>query len=163
MRPDRIIVGECRSGEALDMLQAMNTGHEGSMTTVHANTAREALTRIELMVALAGIEIPMAAVRRLIASSIGLVVQVARLSDGKRRVVSISEITGLEGDVVSMHEIFGFHQTGINADRRVEGYFRATGVRPQCLKNLNVRGADIGPEFFTERRLQARPLQRTGP
>jgi pilus assembly protein CpaF len=161
MRPDRIIVGECRGGEALEMLQAMNTGHEGSMTTVHANSTREAVSRIELMVNLAGIEIPGPVIRRLIASSVTLVVQVARLPGGTRKVVAISEITGIEGDVISMHDVFRFVQTGTTASHSAEGYFQATGVRPQCLRTLNVRGAPMPPEFFTERRLQPTPPGRT--
>jgi pilus assembly protein CpaF len=163
MRPDRIIVGECRGGEALEMLQAMNTGHEGSMTTIHANNAREALARIELMVSLAGIEIPTTAIRKLISSSVTIIVQVARMPGGKRRIISISEVTGLEGDVISMHDVFGFVQTGMDANQSAEGYFHATGVRPKCLKTLNVRGAGLPPEFFSERRLQVTPRQRTNP
>jgi pilus assembly protein CpaF len=155
MRPDRIIVGECRGGEALEMIQAMNTGHEGSMTTVHANTSREALARVELMVGLAGIEIPAVVIRKLIASSINLVVQVARLPGGKRKVVTISEIVGLEGDTVSMHDIFTFAQTGTDLDHGAEGYFRATGIRPHLLNKLNVRGANIPSDWFMERNLQA--------
>jgi pilus assembly protein CpaF len=163
MRPDRIIVGECRGGEALEMLQAMNTGHEGSMTTVHANTSREALARIELMVSLAGVEVPLTAIRKLISSSISLIIQVARLPGGKRKILTISEITGLEGDVISMHDIFGFQQTGTDAKNCVEGYFRATGVRPQCLKTLTVKGAGLPPEFFSDRRLPIAIPQRTTP
>ncbi len=163
MRPDRIIVGECRGGEALEMLQAMSTGHEGSMTTVHANTAREALARVELMVGLAGIDLPVSAIRKLIASSITIVVQVGRLAGGKRKIITISEITGMEGDVISMHDIFGFVQTGIIAGGGVEGYFRATGVRPNCLKMMNVRGVNLAPDFFSERRLQFRASPRTAP
>jgi pilus assembly protein CpaF len=153
MRPDRIIVGECRGGEALEMMQAMNTGHDGSMTTIHANSTREALARVELMVGLAGVEIPVGAIRKLIASSISLVVQVARLPGGKRRVVTISEIIGLEGDIVSMHDLFIFAQTGTNLDHGAEGYFRATGIRPALLNKLNVRGANVPSEWFIERRL----------
>ncbi len=163
MRPDRIIVGECRGGEALEMLQAMSTGHEGSMTTVHANSAREALARVELMVGLAGVEVPVSAIRRLIASSITIVVQVGRLAGGKRKIITISEITGMEGDIISMHDIFGFVQTGTNASGGVEGYFRATGVRPNCLKTLNVRGVSLAADFFSERRLQFRASPRTAP
>jgi pilus assembly protein CpaF len=153
MRPDRIIVGECRGAEALDMLQAMNTGHEGSLTTVHANSTREALTRVELMIGLAGIDIPVQAIRKLVASSVNLVVQVSRLPGGKRKVVTISEITGMEGDVVSMHDIFEFAQTGVDKDYVVEGYFRTTGIRPNCLQKLNLRGASVAPGLFNERRL----------
>jgi pilus assembly protein CpaF len=155
MRPDRIIVGECRGGEALEMLQAMNTGHEGSMTSLHANSTREALARIELMVGLAGVEVPAGAIRKLIASSINLVVQVARLPGGKRRVVAISEVIGLEGDIITMHDLFTFVQTGTDLDHAAEGYFRATGIRPHLLNRLNVRGASVPFEWFMERRLQA--------
>jgi pilus assembly protein CpaF len=155
MRPDRIIVGECRGGEALEMMQAMNTGHEGSMTTIHANSTREALARVELMVGVAGVEIPMEAIRKLITSSINLVVQIARLPGGKRRVVTISEIIGMEGDIVSMHDLFIFVQTGTDLDHGAEGYFRATGIRPALLNKLNVRGANVPSEWFIERRLPA--------
>jgi pilus assembly protein CpaF len=154
MRPDRIIVGECRGAEALDMLQAMNTGHEGSLTTIHANSTREALTRVELMIGLAGIDIPVRAIRKLVASSVNLVVQVSRVPGGKRKVVAISEITGMEGDVVSMHDLFEYSQTGVDKDYNVEGFFRATGIRPQCLQKMNLRGANLQPALFNERRLQ---------
>jgi pilus assembly protein CpaF len=154
MRPDRIIVGECRGAEALDMLQAMNTGHEGSLTTIHANTPRDALARIELMVGLAGVDIPVWAVRKLMASSINLVVQVSRMSDGKRKIVSISEITGMEGDVFSTQELFQFCQSGVEGGRVVCGEFRATGLRPRCLAKLSVRGANLPVEFFTGRVLK---------
>jgi pilus assembly protein CpaF len=154
MRPDRIIVGECRGAEALEMLQAMNTGHEGSLTTIHANSPRDALSRIELMVGLAGVDIPVWAVRKLIAASIHLVVQVSRLSGGKRKIVSISEITGMESDTVSMHEIFNFVQSGVDRYNVVEGYFCCTGIRPHCLKKLMVSGAQVPVEMFRERRLQ---------
>jgi pilus assembly protein CpaF len=153
MRPDRIIVGECRGAEALEMLQAMNTGHEGSLTTVHANSPRDALSRIELMVALAGVDIPVWAVRNLIASTIDVVVQVARLADGRRKVVSISELTGMEGEVFSMHELFGFVQSGVDGDRAVQGEFQATGLRPRCLATLKSRGANVPVELFTRRAL----------
>src|SRR5258706_5042826 len=130
MRPDRIIVGEVRGAEVLDMLQAMNTGHDGSMTTVHANTPRDALTRLEHMVGMTGIEIPQKALRSQVASALNVIIQVARHSDGKRRVVSVQEILGMEGDVVTMQEIFKFERTGIDADGNVLGRHRATGVRP---------------------------------
>jgi pilus assembly protein CpaF len=154
MRPDRIIVGECRGGEAFEMLQAMSTGHEGSMTTIHATNAREALTRVELIVGLGGMDLPAWSLRRLIASSISLVVQVSRLPGGKRKIVSISEIAGLEGDTISMHDIFSYVQTGISANLNSEGFFQATGIRPQLLNKLKIRGADLKPEMFVERRLQ---------
>jgi pilus assembly protein CpaF len=153
MRPDRILVGECRGAEALEMLQAMNTGHEGSLTTIHANSAREAVTRIELMIGLAGVEISARAVRKLITSSVNLVVQISRMADGKRKVVSISEITGMEEEVASMHELFEFVQTGIKNNQVVEGYFKATGNRPQCLNRLIARGANLPADLFAERRL----------
>jgi pilus assembly protein CpaF len=133
----------------------MNTGHEGSMTTIHANSTREALARVELMVGVAGVEIPMEAIRKLITSSINLVVQVARLPGGKRRVVTISEIIGMEGDIVSMHDLFIFVQTGTDLDHGAEGYFRATGIRPALLNKLNVRGAKVPLEWFIEGRLPA--------
>jgi pilus assembly protein CpaF len=156
MRPDRIIVGECRGAEALEMLQAMNTGHEGSLTSIHANSARDALTRIELMIGLAGLNMPIWAIRRLTASSVTLIVQVSRLPGGKRKVVTIAEITGMEGETVSMHDLFEYVQTGIDESQVVEGYFRATGIRPQCLHKLTVRGAKLPVELFADRRLQTK-------
>ena len=136
MRPDRIIVGEVRGEEALDMLQAMNTGHDGSLTTIHANSPRDALYRLDTMVAMANLNIPEHAVRQQIASAVNLVVQVSRMSDGTRKVTSISEITGMEQDVITMQEIFAFQKTGIDADGRVIGTFRATGIRPKCSEAL---------------------------
>jgi pilus assembly protein CpaF len=155
MRPDRIIIGECRGAEALEMLQAMNTGHEGSLTTIHANSARDALARIEVMIGVAGVDIPVWAVRRLIASTINIVVQVSRMSDGKRKVVSIAEVTGMEGDVFTMQELFHFNQSGIEGDKVVRGEFRATGLRPRCLGKLKVRGANLPVELFADRALRA--------
>jgi pilus assembly protein CpaF len=152
MRPDRIIVGECRGGEAFEMLQAMSTGHEGSMTTIHAGNAREAIARVELIVALAGMDLPVWAVRKLISSCISLVIQSSRLPGGKRKITSITEITGMEGDTIAMHEIFSFVQTGMNAALCAEGYLTATGIRPNLLAKLRVRGADLPTELFTERR-----------
>jgi pilus assembly protein CpaF len=151
MRPDRIIVGECRGAEALDMLQAMNTGHDGSLTTVHANTPRDAVSRLEMMVGMAGFELPVWTIRRQIASAINIVVQTVRLTGGLRKVVKISEITGMEGDVLSMHDIFVFHQTGLNESRVAEGYFASTGVRPHCLERLSTAGIALSPEMFAER------------
>jgi pilus assembly protein CpaF len=155
MRPDRIIVGECRGAEALEMLQAMNTGHEGSLTTIHANSPREALGRVELMIGLAGVDIPGQAIRKLVASSVNLIVQVSRLVGGKRKVVRISEITGMEGDMVSMHDLFEFVQTGVDRAQAAEGYFRVTGLRPQCLSKLIASGANVSADLFKERRLQS--------
>jgi pilus assembly protein CpaF len=159
MRPDRIIVGECRGPEALDMLQAMNTGHEGSMTTVHANSTREALARVELMINLGGFEIPVWVIRKVIQSSINLIVQIARLPGGKRKVIAISEVTGSEGDTISMHDLFTFVQTGMDANQTIQGYFRATGIRPHCLNRLALAGTRMSPELFSDRPLQL-PVSR---
>jgi pilus assembly protein CpaF len=153
MRPDRIMVGECRGAEAIDMLQAMNTGHEGSMTTIHANTTREALSRIELMINLSGVDVTERAVRKLIASSINLIVQVSRLAGGQRKIVAISEIVGMEGETISMHDIFDYVQTGVDRYNAAEGYFRATGIRPLLLRKLSARGSALPVEMFMERRL----------
>ena len=148
MRPDRIIVGEVRAGEAFDMLQAMNTGHDGSMTTVHANTARDALSRLEQMIGMSGIDIPARSARAQIASAINVVVQIARLADGRRRLMSLSEVTGMEGDVVTMQEIFRFRQSGMSADGQVLGKFEATGIRPRFLDHAMSHGVQLSPELF---------------
>ncbi len=148
MRPDRIIVGEVRGEEALDMLQAMNTGHDGSLTTVHANTPRDALSRIETMIAMGATHLPERAMRQQISSAIQLVVQQTRLSDGSRKVTSISEITGMEGDVITMQEIFMFEKMGITQDGKVIGRFRATGVRPRCCERLKVSGIHLPADMF---------------
>ena len=148
MRPDRIIVGEVRAGEAFDMLQAMNTGHDGSMTTVHANTARDSLSRIEQMVGMSGIDIPARSARGQIASAIHVVVQVARMSDGRRRLISLSELSGMEGDVITMQEIFRYRQTGIDGDGTVLGRFEATGIRPRFLAQIAARGVNLSAETF---------------
>ncbi len=151
MRPDRIIVGECRGPEALDMLQAMNTGHDGSLTTVHANGTRDALSRLEMMVGMAGFDLPIWIIRRQIASAIQVVVQVARLPGGTRKVTKISEITGMEGDIVSMHDIFSFKQTGVDAHGGAQGYFHTNGIRPQCLEKLEISGVRVPAELFERR------------
>jgi pilus assembly protein CpaF len=148
MRPDRIVVGEVRGEEALDMLQAMNTGHDGSLTTVHANTPRDALTRIETMIAMGAINLPERAMRQQIASAIQLVVQQTRMSDGSRKVTSISEITGMEGDTISMQEIFVFDKMGVTQDGKVIGRFRATGVRPKCCERLKMSGIHLPADMF---------------
>jgi pilus assembly protein CpaF len=140
MRPDRVILGEVRGEEAFDMLQAMNTGHEGSMATIHANTPRDAVTRLEQMVAMSGMRLPPESIRGQIASAVGLIVQVMRLSDGKRRLTSVTEITGMEGQVVQMQEIFAFHRIATEADGKVVGEFRATGLRPKCMDEMIRRG-----------------------
>lgn len=150
MRPDRIVVGEVRGEEALDMLQAMNTGHEGSLTTVHANTPRDALSRIETMVSMANLNIPDRAVRQQIASAIHAIVQIARLSDGTRKVTSVAEITGMEGEIVSIQEIFIFERQGIAEDGSVKGRFRATGIRPQFSERLNAAGYRLSPNLFDD-------------
>jgi pilus assembly protein CpaF len=148
MRPDRIIVGEVRSEEALDMLQAMNTGHDGSLTTIHANTPRDALSRLETMIAMANVNLPDKAMRQQIVSAIQIVVQQARMSDGTRKVTSISEITGMEGDVITMQEIFRFEKMGLGADGKVLGRFVATGVRPKVCERLKSAGVNVPPDMF---------------
>ena len=162
MRPDRIIIGECRGPEALDMLQAMNTGHEGSLTTIHANDTRDALGRLEMMVGMAGFEIPIWVIRRQIASAIHVVVQITRLLGGARKIVRISEITGMEGDNFSMQDVFVFRQTGVDGQRRAQGYFEVVGVRPNCMARLDAWGVGFPPEVFEKRRLepvQAEPVR----
>jgi len=148
MRPDRIIVGEVRGEEALDMLQAMNTGHDGSLTTIHANSPRDALHRLSTMVAMANLNIPDKAIHHQIASALNLVLQVARLSDGTRKVTSISEVTGMEGSVITMQEIFQFELTGMTPDRKVVGRFRATGIRPKCSERLASSGVQLPIDMF---------------
>ena len=148
MRPDRIIVGEVRSAEALDMLQAMNTGHEGSLTTIHANTPRDALARLETMILMAGTALPTRAMREQISSAIDVMIQIARLADGSRRVMSITEVTGMEGDVVTTQEVYRFRRRGINADGQVVGQFEATGVRPLFVERLQVAGVELPPQMF---------------
>ncbi|HYP02877.1 MAG TPA: CpaF family protein, partial [Pyrinomonadaceae bacterium] len=150
MRPDRIVIGEVRGGEAIDMLQAMNTGHDGSLTTVHANTPRDALARLETMIQMTGMKLSERAMRQQIASALNLVIQAARLSDGTRRVVSISEITGMEGDTITMQEIFMFERKGIDKDGHVVGRFRPTGVRPRFAERLKVYGMQLPRVFFEE-------------
>ena len=148
MRPDRIIIGECRGEEAFDMLQAMNTGHEGSMTTIHANSPRDAMKRLEQMVGMAGMPMTLGAIRSQIASAITLVIQVQRLPDGARRVTSVSEITGMEGDVLQMQEIFQFTKEFTDKEGRMHGSFRATGLRPKFLADLQAYGIEVSPAHF---------------
>ncbi|WP_118179053.1 CpaF family protein [Paraburkholderia phosphatilytica] len=156
MRPDRIILGEVRGAEALDMLQAMNTGHEGSLATIHANTPRDALTRLENMVAMAGLSMPQKAARHQISSAITAIVQVARLTDGSRRITSIQEITGMEGEVINMQEIFAFRRTGVDRNGKVNGYFAATGVRPNFSDRLREFGVPVPDDLYDPaRRLMA--------
>jgi pilus assembly protein CpaF len=150
MRPDRIVIGEVRGGEAIDMLQAMNTGHDGSLTTVHANTPRDALARLETMIQMTGMRLSDRAMRQQVASALDLVVQVARLSDGTRRITAISEITGMEGETITMQEIFQFERTGVDAQGGVVGRFRPTGIRPRFAERLKAAGLQLPRVFFEE-------------
>lgn len=148
MRPDRIIVGECRGSETLDMLQAMNTGHDGGMTTVHANDTRDAITRLEMLTGMAAPELPLRFIHRLIASAIHIVVQTVRVKGGARKIVQISEVTGIQGDSISMHDLFTFEQTGVNSDDEAIGQFHASGIRPQCAARLEKAGLDVPYSMF---------------
>ena len=148
MRPDRIIVGEVRTGEALDMLQAMNTGHDGSMTTAHANSARDLLSRLETMVLMSGMELPLRAIRSQIASAVDIVVQIARMRDGSRKIINISEITGMEGDIITMQDLFRFEQQGIDGDGRLRGEFVSAGLRPMCSEKLELNGIHLPMDLF---------------
>jgi len=152
MRPDRIVIGEVRSGEAFDMLQAMNTGHEGSLTTVHANKARDSLARLENMVSMAGLDLPAIAVRKQIASAINIIVQLNRLEDGRRIVSSIQEVDGMEGEIITLSEIFKFVRKGISEDGKVIGEFVSTGIVPRCLEQLKRRGIKIDTSTFINER-----------
>ena len=154
MRPDRIIVGEVRGIEVIDMLQAMNTGHEGSLTTIHANNPRDALIRLENMVGMAGINVVQKALRQQIISGISVVIHISRLSDGRRKIVSIQEITGMEGDMITMQEIFNFDQTGLAPDGTVLGHFRATGIRPRFADRLQARGSPLADHLFDPSRIK---------
>jgi pilus assembly protein CpaF len=140
MRPDRIVVGECRGAEALDMLQAMNTGHDGSLTTIHANTSRDALSRIETMVMMAGFDLPVRAIREQVSSAVNIIVQIARLRDGTRKVIAVSEIVGMEGDIVTMQDIVRFQQQGVDEHNRVRGEYQYTGVQPNALRKFDEYG-----------------------
>jgi pilus assembly protein CpaF len=151
MRPDRIVVGECRGGEALDMLQAMNTGHDGSLTTIHANTPEDCMNRLETLVLMSGAELPSRAIRDQIAAAIDIVVQQARLRDGTRKVTTISEVTGIsDSERVKLHDIFIYRQTGVDEEGRVKGYFTATGVVPQCLEHLIESGEEVPVTIFQQ-------------
>jgi pilus assembly protein CpaF len=155
MRPDRIIMGECRGPEAVDMLQAMNTGHDGSLTTLHANTARDALSRLETMIAMASLDLPEKAMRQQIANAIQVVIQVTRLGDGTRKITNISEITGMEGDVITMQDIFVFDRQGVGEGGKVQGQFKATGIRPKFADRLRAYGIDMAAMLFSN--LDQRP------
>ena len=151
MRPNRIIVGECRGGEALDMLQAMNTGHDGSLTTLHANSARDALARLETLVLMSGMELPPKAIRDQVASAINLIVHTARLPDGKRKVMTVTEVTGMEGDVITLQDIYVFRQTGIGADGMIVGHHEATGAVPKFVHSLKQRGIEVDMRLFAQK------------
>src|SRR5688572_7933839 len=148
MRPDRIILGEVRGAESLDMLQAMNTGHDGSLTTVHANSCRDALTRIETLVSMAGFNLAAKAMRHYVSSALDVIIQIARMSDGTRKLVSLQEIAGMEGDLITLQELFTFQQTGLDSNRRVKGRFKATGVRPKFAERLTAKGVALPTELF---------------
>jgi pilus assembly protein CpaF len=151
MRPERIIIGECRGPEALDMLQAMNTGHEGSMTTLHANSPRDALARLETMIMMAGFELPLKAMRTQIASAVNLLIQANRLQGGVRRITHITEVVGLEQDTVITQDIFRFEQDGVDENGRAYGRFVATGIRPTFMSRLEARGIKLPPSIFRQR------------
>jgi pilus assembly protein CpaF len=148
MRPDRVILGECRGEEAFDMLQAMNTGHEGSMATIHANTPRDAISRLEQMLGMTGMPMTVQSIRSQIASAIDIIVQLTRLSDGRRKVTSVAEVTGMEGDVIQMQEIFKFVRTGMEADGKILGHFEATGIRPRFLEDMRAMGIEFPGKYF---------------
>jgi pilus assembly protein CpaF len=150
MRPERIILGEVRGPESLDMLQAMNTGHDGSLATIHANSPRDALTRLETMVAMAGLNIPDKAIRHQVASAIHVVIQLARLSDGTRKMMNLYEIIGMEGETITMQEIFTFEMMGVTEERRVKGHFAASGIRPKFMKRLDAMGIKLPSQVFRE-------------
>ena len=150
MRPDRIIVGECRGGEALDMLQAMNTGHDGSLTTVHANSPRDVISRLETMVLMSGMELPSRAIREQIASAVDIIIHESRLSDGSRKVTSITEVTGLEGSQIVMQELFAFRQSGVDGNGRIIGEMRPTGSVPKWIDQLKSRGIEFDMGVFAE-------------
>ncbi|MBU0616483.1 MAG: Flp pilus assembly complex ATPase component TadA, partial [Planctomycetes bacterium] len=155
MRPDRIVVGECRGGETLDMLQAMNTGHEGSMTTIHANNTRDCVQRIETMVMMSGFELPQRAIRQQFASAIDLIVQSARLTGGRRKITAVTEVQGMEGEMAVMQDIFKFEQDGVDAEAKAYGRIVATGVRPLFMDRLTAHGTKVDPELFQPRVLMA--------
>ena len=155
MRPDRIIIGECRGGEALDMLQAMNTGHDGSMTTVHANNPRDAISRIETLVNMSGCDLPLSAIRKQIASAVHLIIQASRLQGGPRKVTYITEIVGMEGETIVMQDIFKFVQDGIGENGKAHGHFESTGVRPKCIEHLEAGGVRLPNGLFAQRTMRS--------
>lgn len=148
MRPDRIVVGEVRGGEALDMLQAMNTGHDGSMTTGHANTARDMLSRLETMVLMSGMDLPLRAIRSQIASAVDIIIQTTRMRDGSRKVINIAEVTGMEGDIITLQDLFNYEQAGVNEEGKIVGSFVGSGLRPMCMEKLQMNGVDFDLDIF---------------
>jgi pilus assembly protein CpaF len=157
MRPDRIVVGETRDGAALDMLQAMNTGHDGSMTTTHANNARECIARLETLCMMAGMELPVRAIREQIASAVHLIVQISRLSDGSRKILSITEVVGIQGETVTLQEVFRFKETGFDKNRRIIGSFQAMGLIPTFIEKLEAKGVVIPRDIFSNEVKPATP------
>jgi pilus assembly protein CpaF len=155
MRPDRIIIGEVRGAEALDMLQAMNTGHEGSMTTVHSNNPRDALRSIENMVSMAGLNYPVHVIREQMSSALDMVIHLDRVTGGRRKLISIAEVTGTEGDIVCMQELFRYKQIGVDSEGHAYGYFEACGVRPQLLARLQEEGVSLSSDMFQHRKLDS--------
>ena len=153
MRPDRIVVGEVRGEEALDMLQAMNTGHDGSITTLHANSPRDCLSRLEMMILMAGVELPVQAMRGQVSSAVDMILQQSRMRDGTRKVIKITEVVGMEGDIITTQDIFEYVVEGLDADGRVKGHFRCTGIRPHCMDALEAAGCEFPPNFFSQRKL----------
>ncbi|MBI1346359.1 CpaF family protein [bacterium] len=162
MRPDRIIVGECRGAETFDMIQSMTTGHDGSLSTIHANDARDALSRMELLASMAGGNLPLRFIQRLITSAVNIIVHCERLSGGARKVVQVSEITGLDGETISMHDLFVFEQTGMEEDRSVRGQFRATGIQPRCLHRFQACGVQLPAQLFERRVLEQDRIDSLG-
>jgi pilus assembly protein CpaF len=148
MRPDRIVIGEVRGGEALDMLQAMNTGHDGSLTTVHSNSPRDAISRLETLIMMAGMDLPIKVVRQQIASAIDLIVQQTRLKDGSRKVIAVTEVAGMEGDTIVLSDIFKFEQTGVDPDKKIIGNIKPTGIRPMFYPRLEAAGFKLGADVF---------------
>jgi len=162
MRPDRIIVGECRGDEAFDMLQAMSTGHDGSLTTLHANNTRDALSRLEMLIGMAAPELPMWFIHKQISSSIDIVVQTARVAGGKRKIIQVSEVTGAQANTIAMHDVFNYEQTHLGTSLDAEGSFWATGIRPQCLPKMQASGISISPQMFDKRRLSTSRIDAIG-
>ena len=161
MRPDRIVVGECRSGEALDMLQAMNTGHDGSLTTIHSNSPRDCLARLETLVLMAGFDLPVRAIREQMSGAVDLVVQLSRLRDGSRRVTHITEVQGMEGDIVTLQDIFLFdYSMGVDEQGKYRGFLKPTGVRPKFAEKLADQGIRLGPEIFSQSTVGQRAVGR---